>query len=123
MSFIKKLRESKKILDAAREAIEQYEQTQAHIAELNAYSNELMSSTKRLIDLHRQLMDNMELDGAEVEREIEAPLQVVTTHGTFPVGSPCPQHKTVHSNRGTWYICVDNGFVDVTGWHPEKMKG
>lgn len=123
MSFVKKLRESKKILDAAREAIEQYELNVAHISELNEANNELMSSTKRLIDLHRQLMDNMGLDGIEVEREIEAPLQVVTTHGTFPVGSLCPQHKVLHSNRGTWHICVDNGFVDVTGWHPEKMKG
>lgn len=122
MSFVKKLRESKNILDAAREAIAQYELNVAHISELLACNNELMSSTKRLIDLHRQLMENMNLDGVDVEREIEAPLQVVTTHGTFPVGSPCPQHKIIHSNRGTWYICVDNGFVDVTGWHPNQAN-
>lgn len=124
MSWVKKVRESKKILDAAAEALAIYELNAAYIQGLIDGNNKLLESTKELINLHRQLMDNMGLDEPEIERTIEAPLQVVTTRGTFPVGSKCPVHDVVHSDKGRWYICLPNdmGYVDVTGWYPAPKK-
>lgn len=121
MSYIKKLRESKKILDAAQEALTQHDLLWAHIRELMIQGDLLVESARTLVDLHRQMMDNMDVAEVDIERDFDMPLQVVTSHGTYPVGVECPEHMIVHSNRGSWYICVPGGFIDVTGWHPGKV--
>lgn len=117
MGYIKKLRESRKILDAAGAAITEHELLSAHIQELMQTQDKLMKNARALIDLHRQMMDNMDVKEVDVEQEFDVPLRVHTTHGIFAVGIACPDHKIVHSDRGEWYICVDGGRVDVTGWH------
>jgi hypothetical protein len=88
--------------------------------ELLAAQRQLNESAQKLLDLHKELMDEA---GVPDEPEIhdDGSLRVVTTHGTYIVGSECPKHKRVHHMAG-WYICVDGGFVNVNGWFPEKAS-
>lgn len=116
LSFRKRLGLSHQILMAVDEALELQMKYNDLFNQLNAASKELSESTDRLLDLHKKLIDDSNVSD-EIEVTDKAVLQIVTTHGNYVVDSPCPEHKMVHNNQG-WYICVDDGIVNVYGWHP-----
>lgn len=118
LSFRKKLNLSTQILAAVDESIQVQTKYELLHNDILDARRELSESTQKLLDLHKELFaDAKEPD--EVEAVDDGSLRVVTTHGTYIVGSECPKHKRVHHMAG-WYICVDGGFVNVNGWFPEK---
>lgn len=120
LSFRKKMNLSTRILVAVDETIELHKKFEVLNKDILATQKELIDSARKLLDLHRELTtDANEPDEAEVTDD--GSLRVVTTHGTYIVGSECPKHKRVHNLNG-WYVCVDGGLVNVTGWHPGEVN-
>jgi len=117
LSFRKRMGLSHQILAAVDEALELQHKYNDLFNQVNAASHELSESTDRLLTLQKKLLDEAEIPDELIVTEGSV-LQVVTSHGNFVVDSPCPEHNRVHSNGG-WYICVDDGIVNVFGWHPK----
>lgn len=117
LSFRKRMGLSNQILIAVDEALELQHKYNDLFKQLNAASHELSDSTDKLLLLQKKLLDDADVPDELTVTEGSI-LQVVTSHGNFVVDSPCPQHNQVHTVGG-WYICVDDGIVNVFGWHPK----
>lgn len=120
LSFRKKMGLSSQILAVVEESLALQAKYDEMATQWLDVSRELGAATKRLLELHTKLTAESKTPD-ELEVTDGSIIQVVTTHGTHIVGSECPQHKRVHNSHG-WYICVDEGFVNVYGWYPNTKN-
>src|SRR6059058_2410049 len=95
LSFRKRMGLSNQILVAVEEALELQFKYNDLFKQLNKASHELSDSTDKLLDLHKQLLDDAKVPDELTVTEGSI-LQVVTSHGNFVVDSPCPVHNQVH---------------------------
>lgn len=120
LSFKKRLNLSARVMAAVEETLELHQRFEEVHAQMMETRHELSDCTQRLLDLHKELMDDANVPD-EAEAHDDGSLRVVTTRGTYIVGAECPKHKRVHHLNG-WYVCVDDGYVNVNGWYPEKVR-